>query len=63
VIHWLGKEFDTLSFEKWDRQFISWKPYENAMFRHLVNPFLFVKCSFEYVKIINLIRKIKGIES
>lgn len=43
VMLWLAKHYQTASFEKWDEQFIDLKVHNNALFRRIVPPVLYVK--------------------
>lgn len=51
VLQWLGKEYDSISFEKWDQPLLHTRCYTHAAFRKLVTPRIFVKACSVYLRL------------
>lgn len=51
VVHWLAKDYDTLSFEKWDKHIVHNSIYNNALFRTVCPPHVYIKICYGIIKL------------
>lgn len=51
IMEWLSKSYTTISFEKWDRQYIFRHPCGKKLFRKIVPANIFVKSCFGVIKL------------